>query len=500
MQIGSISAGFSVLGQAALDAKNKILDLQTQIATGKKSTTYSGMGLGEGFAVAARSQIGNIGAFADTITNVNTSINVANTALQSLSNGLRTVQSAITTAPRDIASTGQTTVQQIAQAQLSSMLGVLNTQAGDRYVFSGAATDTASVASFDDILNGNGALAGVSQMITERTQADLGAGGMGRITVSAPGAGITLTSLTEDGSVFGLKLNSITSTLTGATVVQPGGGPPPTASVDLGPTNPNDGDKVTFKFNLPDGTTEDITLTATTTNPPPAGSFLIDTTSDLTATNLNAALNTAITTLANTSLTAASAVTATNSFFSGAPQRVNGPPATAMTLVAATPADTVTWYTGDAGGGPARATAIARVDTSVTVQYGVRANEQAIRTQLQGAAVLAAFHTIAGGANSSAQITALFNRVQQQLTVQPGQQTVDNIQSELANAQTVMKDASSRQTQAKATLQSLTDNVENITSEEVISQILALQTSVQASYQSASILSQLSLVKFLPIG
>jgi len=134
------------------------------------------------------------------------------------------------------------------------------------------------------------------------------------------------------------------------------------------------------------------------------------------------------------------------------------------------------------------------------VQYGVRANEQAIRTQLQGAAVLAAFHTIAGGANSSAQITALFNRVQQQLTVQPGQQTVDNIQSELANAQTVMKDASSRQTQAKATLQSLTDNVENITSEEVISQILALQTSVQASYQSASILSQLSLVKFLPIG
>ena len=39
-------------------------------------------------------------------------------------------------------------------------------------------------------------------------------------------------------------------------------GSPPAISVDLGATNPNDGDKVSFTFNLPDGTHESIQLTA----------------------------------------------------------------------------------------------------------------------------------------------------------------------------------------------------------------------------------------------
>ena len=43
------------------------------------------MGVNEGFAIAARSQLANISAFTDTMTNVNTTINAANTALQSLS-------------------------------------------------------------------------------------------------------------------------------------------------------------------------------------------------------------------------------------------------------------------------------------------------------------------------------------------------------------------------------------------------------------------------------
>ena len=71
-----------------------------------------------------------------------------------------------------------------------------------------------------------------------------------------------------------MKLGAVTSSLTGATVTQPTGAPP-AVTVDLGAVNPNDGDKITFNFNLPDGTSEQIALTATTTNPPPAGSFLI---------------------------------------------------------------------------------------------------------------------------------------------------------------------------------------------------------------------------------
>jgi hypothetical protein len=44
------------------------------------------------------------------------------------------------------------------------------------------------------------------------------------------------------------------------------------------------------------------------------------------------------------------------------------------------------------------------------------------------------------------------------------------------------------------------DNTENISEAEVASQILALQNALQASYQTTSMLSQLSLTKYLPVG
>ena len=81
--------------------------------------------------------------------------------------------------------------------------------------------------------------------------------------------------------------------MTGATVTQPAGSPP-AATIDLGAVNPNDGDKVTFNFNLPDGTSETISLTATTTNPPPAGSFLIGVDTAATTANLQGALTSSI--------------------------------------------------------------------------------------------------------------------------------------------------------------------------------------------------------------
>ena len=43
----------------------------------------------------------------------------------------------------------------------------------------------------------------------------------------------------------------------------------------------------------------------------------------------------------------------------------------------------MSWYTGENGTGSARGTAVARVDQSINVQYGARANEEALRYQLQ---------------------------------------------------------------------------------------------------------------------
>jgi hypothetical protein len=505
------------------------------------------------------------------------------------------------------------------------MVGILNTQAGDRYLFSGSAINTPSVASVDDILNGTTTQAGLKTVISERQQAD-GTGGLGRLVITAPTP--TSVQVAEDaaGSPFGLKLNAISSTLTGSTVTGPAGSPS-AVSVDLGATNPNNGDQVSFAFNLPDGTTESIQLTASSATPPPVGSFAIGLTSTATAANLKAALNIAIGTLANTSLVAASAIAASDNFFntagtatgsvknnkalipapitgatllSGAastdsltanfaagdtitvngtpitfvaagatgnqlnvtdsvqtlltkidsitgsstpstvsggvitlhtdnaanfavsstnaaafaalgfgapataalpPLRVGGSPlSTATSLVGGTPANTVSWYTGEAGPGSARASSTARVDQSVTVQYGARANERAIRSQLQDLAVFAAVTTSAANPNGAAQVAALSQRVAQNLAPQPGQQSIEDIQSDFATAQMTMKNATTRQTQSQGMLQAIIDQAESSSPDQVASEILTLQTSLQASYQTTSMLSQLSLTKFLPIA
>ena len=282
MAINSMSSSASLLGQSVANIKNQLNSLQVQLATGEKATTYSGMGVGEGFAVAARAQLANITGYQNTMTNVTTTITAANTALQGMDNIFGQIQTAATSGTQTLNNDGQTTAQNSALAQFGSMVDLLNTQAGNGYIFSGNATNTAPVAPADEIINGNGAQAGLQQIIAERQQADLGTATppTGRLVITAPTASAPITvSVGEDvaGSPFGLKLASasVSSDMTnsGTTVNGPTGSPA-TVSITLG-ANPAPGDQVNFTFNLPDGTTTTMQLTATTTSPPPAGSFTI---------------------------------------------------------------------------------------------------------------------------------------------------------------------------------------------------------------------------------
>jgi flagellar hook-associated protein 3 FlgL len=131
------------------------------------------------------------------------------------------------------------------------------------------------------------------------------------------------------------------------------------------------------------------------------------------------------------------------------------------------------------------------------VQYGARADEQALRTELQNVAVFAAVTTSATDPNANAQIAALNQRVAQNLATIPGTQTIQDIQADFAGAQASIKATTDRQTQTKAITQTMLDSIEGINPDEVATKILALQTALQASYQTTSKLYQMSLVKFL---
>ncbi len=58
--------------------------------------------------------------------------------------------------------TGQTTIQESAASYLDEIVSLLNTQVGGNYIFSGSAVNQPSVASASEILNGNGAQAGLT--------------------------------------------------------------------------------------------------------------------------------------------------------------------------------------------------------------------------------------------------------------------------------------------------------------------------------------------------
>jgi hypothetical protein len=181
------------------------------------------------------------------------------------------------------------------------------------------------------------------------------------------------------------------------------------------------------------------------------------------------------------------------------PLRVSGSPLSSATSLVNGSANTVAWYTGNSSASP-RASSTARIDPTITVQYGAQANEQGIRSQFEAVAVFAAVTTSPTGANSAAQIAALSQRIATNLTPQPGEQTISDIQTDFAAAQNQMKDASSRQSQTQTILQNIVDQTETVSTQQVASQILALQTTLQASYETTSMLAGLTLTKFLLPG
>lgn len=502
MGINGVGSNASLMVQSLVTMRSQLGELQRQLGTGTKSDTYAGMGLDRGLAVGLRAQLSALNGYTDTITTANSRIDLAQTVLTRIYDDAQDVRSATKLSEYTLDNTGQTPDQKIARVSLDSMLGLLNTQFGDRYLFAGRAVDKPAVESGSHVLDGDGARAGLRQIIDERTQADLGTG-TGRLLIPVPPPAGTTVTVAEDvaGSPFGLKLAGVTSNFTNATVSGPAGAPP-SIGVDFAGGNPNPGETIKFTFTLPDGSKEDVSLRTTSSATPGPGDFTIGATPADTATNLQAALATAVGKLSRTSLSAASAMVAADEFFNidaaNPPQRVAGPPfASATALVAGTSANTVSWYTGEAGSDPARTTATARVDQLITVGYGIRANEQAIRWAVQQVAVFAAVTSSASNPDGADRYTAISQRVSANLDAQPGMQRIVDITSDLASAQATMQQAKQRHVETQSHLKDMLQHIEGVPQEQVAAEILALNTRLQASLQTTAMLYQTSLVNYL---
>src|SRR5215813_14449745 len=255
MSISSIGAQSALIMKQLVQMRAQFDDLQRQLSTGQKSATYAGLGINRGVTVSLNSQLSAIGGYDNTIDNVMARTNLMNTALGNMIDITTTVKSAMVQANGVSNGNGALVAQQTGQSSLDQLLALLNAQAGDRYLFSGRATDTPAVETLDHILNGNGAQAGLKQLISERNQADLGADGLGRLTIG-PGAPNSV-QIDEQATTFGFKLGSITTNMAGATTSGPTGSPA-SMSIDFSAAVPNPGETVTVRLNLPDGTSENL--------------------------------------------------------------------------------------------------------------------------------------------------------------------------------------------------------------------------------------------------
>jgi len=476
---------------------NQLNTLAQQLGTGEVATDYSGLGSQAGLALQLSAQLDAINGYSSAATTVGTTLSVAQLALTQLGDISSTVQQLISNQGEfTLDNNGQTTTQNAAASYFDQILSLLNTQVGSNYLFSGSAVNDPSVASASDILDGTSTQAGLTQVMAARLEADEGSDGLGRLDIENV-SGTSTVSLSEDAanSPFGFQLAGVTSNLTGATVTGPSGSSPPSISIDLG-SNPNAGDSITFDLTLPDGSSQTITLQATTDSPPGTGQFTIGADADATAANLQTALSSAVSSLVQTAMPTASSIAAANNFFAIPPQVISGSPYTATSLTDGTSANTVLWYTGGNSSTPLQ-TATAQVGTSLSVAYGMQANEPAISSLLANVALLAATTYSSSDPNAQASYEALCQSVAQNLDGQSGTQSITDIETALTNAQTAVTNATAVNTQTQNTLQDMLQGIEGVNQNQIGEDILTLQNNLSASMSATARLAQMSLVNYL---
>ena len=116
---------------------------------------------------------------------------------------------------------------------------------------------------------------------------------------------------------------------------------------------------------------------------------------------------------------------------------------------------------------------------------------------MQNTATLAALPISASDPNAAQLSAALNQRLNTNLSGAPGDQTLTNIATDLASAQTAMKAAKDRHSQTSATLGDFLQQIQGVSNEQVGTELLALQTRMQASMQTTAMLFQTSLVNYL---
>lgn len=485
-------------GDLFVGMRRELDDLQRQMATGQKSATFGGLGLERRTSLDFRGKLSAIDGYLAAIDDAQLRVTMMTQGLERLDAMAGAARSALSPPRFDPAADGRSLAQRSAEDQLKLAIDVLNGELAGRHVFAGRASDRPPVVDYKTIMEGDATRLGLKAMIAERVAADQGAGGLGRATfANASVAGVeTFTLQTTDASLYGLHVVGVAETMANATAATATAAGVTTAQLDF-TAPPAAGEGFSLDIVLPDGTAQTLSFTAVAAGPVGPGQFLAGTTAAEARDNARAAVEAALVALTGSDdYQASSKVLAAQEFFA---QTSAQPIPAVPAALAVYSKPVVAWYVGDddtASVPNGRDTAPVRADASYVVGAGARANEAPIRNVLAQLGALAAT-SFTNDDPGRQGYEALADKVRANLGPPDPALDVAAVVTELGAAMASMNAAKERHQATAAVLQDTLAGNEEAKPEAVAAAILALQTRLQASYQTTSILARLSIVNYL---
>ncbi|MBN9671414.1 flagellar protein [Roseibium aggregatum] len=512
MTVSSITTSRTYLTRQLGELNDLLSEKTTQLARGKSGTTYGEIGDRRLLDIELTQKVSMIETFQQTITITDLHLKTMTMSLERLEDIRQDAKSALDSNDFVLQDDGQTQTQSRAELLLNEAVNILNTEVASFYVFGGTDAVNDPVATIDAILNGADGLDGLRTVMSEYQEANLGATNTGRTTTSAlttnyaPGPIPTDSTFTiaEDGAHdFGFDISAVTSTLTNVAITGPAAADPDTVDIQF-TGQPNLGETISVELTLPPTHTETVTIefTAATSNET-EGTFAIGADLEETAQNLRDAIADEIEHQALTTLKAVSDEWASDEFFStfsGAePQRVDGPPFDTATALIAGGTTTTAWYTGrNTVTTDAREDKNAVVDSNLTVNYGVRANEEPIQELVQALAAFVAADFSGGTATDEEYYNTLSANLRSLLHPEGVDQSgIVDIATDIAITHRTVTQTDDRHVLMKSSYEGTIAEIEGVDQDLLAAEILQLQNTIEVSYQATAIVFNLSLSDYL---
>lgn len=504
MTVNSVSQS-SLNTDRMLSLRSQLDVLQRQLGTGLRADNYADLGPSRSTSLNIRGQQAELEGFTNAIERTGVTFSILSQTLERL-DALANDMKADAIPTSFVIENGDQTVAQVASGhRFYEAVTLLNTDMDGQFLFSGLSTDVEPVAPAGDILNGVGGRAGFQQVMAERAEADLGgtlsdAALTGRLDLATVG---TSTSITEAGNgVFGFQLDATAGASSSAANIAVSGpaGAPNALSFDV-TGNVAIGANVRFTLAMPDGSTEDIVLSAVDTLQGNENGFIPDADPAVTAGRIGDAIAKAIDNVARRDLVAASATQAGHDFFDNnpplrvVPDALNG--IAGATSTVGDDVSTVIWYQGEDGPLDARLTATTRVDDGVQVAYGARANEDALRTTIREMAVFSSHVFDVDDPSSADRYTQIAVRSREALDDPSGGNLPRSIALEVGTASTLMESTRERHRATDAIFGDILQQTDGVSEEAVAAKLLNIKTRLEATYTVTSILSKLSFVNYM---